>query len=387
MTNDNRVYFPAAWMRGGSSKGLFVKAADLPADPTIRDAWLLRAMGSPDPYGTQMDGLGGGTSSTSKVVVVDESAPEGCDLSYHFGAVAVGEQLIDWSGNCGNLTTAVAPFAIREGLIPVPWSEALEHVPVRLWMATQRRVIVARVPVQRGKVVETGEFRLDGVAFPGAEIALTFEDPAGEGSVLPTGRARETLVVAGLGEVEVSLVDAGNPTVFVGAGALGIEGTEPRAQLADNAHFLASCEAIRAVATVAMGLAETPEAATRKRPHAPKLAWVCSSRDYQASDGRQIRTEETDLIVRMVSMGQVHHAITGTGSVATAAAAVIPGTLVNGAVHGERLPGEVRIGHTAGVLCVTAEAEARAGRWCIRAVHLSRTARLLMVGDVPVPDP
>ena len=378
------VAIAATLMRGGTSKGLFFLPSDLPAEPMARDALLLRAIGSPDPYARHIDGLGGATSSTSKVVLVQRSARSGCDVDYLFGQVAIDQPLIDWSGSCGNLAAAVGPFALHAGL--VDGAPADGRATVRIWQANLGQRIVAHVPMQGGQVQEMGNFALDGVPFPAAEIRLDFLDPAGGGGLplLPTGHVRDTLDVLGLGPVEATLINAGNPTVIVHAAALGLAGAElPRALNADAA-LLARCEAVRAQAAVAMGLATTPEQATRERPATPKLALVAPPAGYVASDGRAVAAGQMDMLVRMVSMAQFHHALPGTGAIALAAAAALPGTLLAPwrPAHG----GGLRMGHPAG--CIETEAEAgqdAGGAWHIRRVSVSRSARRLMTGQVWVP--
>ncbi|MFL9823617.1 2-methylaconitate cis-trans isomerase PrpF [Rhodoplanes sp. SY1] len=375
---------PAVYMRGGTSKGVFFHARDLPADPAARDRILLRVTGSPDPYGKQIDGMGAATSSTSKVVLVSPSARPDCDVDYLFGQVAIDQPLIDWSGNCGNLTTAVGPFAISQGLVPAGPDGVRA---VRLWQANLGKRIVAHVPVQDGEVLEAGRFALDGVAFDAAEIRLEFMDPGGGAAgVLPTGRAVDTLEVPGLGPVRASLVDAGNPTVIVAAAALGVPAALAQAQANGDADFLARCEAVRAAGAVAMGLATTAAEATANRPATPKVALVGPPADYVASDGRRVAAADVDLVARMISMGKLHHALTGTGAVALAVAAALPGTLVadllGGVASADRM---VRLGHASGVLPVGAAASTRDGTVTVDKAVLSRTARRLMEGFVFVP--
>ena len=378
------VAIAATLMRGGTSKGLFFLRGDLPAEPAARDALLLRAIGSPDPYGRHIDGLGGASSSTSKVVLVQRSARPGCDVDYLFGQVAIDQPLIDWSGSCGNLAAAVGPFALHAGLVGGAPDDG--RATVRIWQANLGQRIVAHVPMRGGRVQEMGDFALDGVPFAAAEIRLDFLDPAGGGGLplLPTGHVRDTLDVPGLGPVEATLINAGNPTVIVPAAALALAGTElPRALNADAA-LLARCEAVRAQAAVAMGLAASAEQATRERPATPKLALVALPAGYVASDGRAVAAAALDVLVRMVSMAQFHHALPGTGAIALAAAAALPGTLLAPwrPVH----TGGLRMGHPSG--CIETEAEAgqdAGGAWQIRRVSVSRSARRLMTGQVWVP--
>lgn len=377
------IAIPATWMRGGTSKGLFLLAGDLPADAAARDALLLRAIGSPDPYARQIDGVGGATSSTSKVVLVQRSTQPGCDVDYLFGAVAIEQALIDWSGSCGNLAAAVGPFALQQGLVAAP---ADGVAPVRIWQANLGERIVAHVPLRGGRVLETGDFRLDGVAFPGAEIRLDFLDPAGgDRPLLPTGRARDVLAVPGLGPVAATLVNAGNPTAIVAASALGLAGFELPRALNPDAALLARCEAVRAAAAVAMGLAATAAQATLERPATPKLALVAAPAGYVASDGRTVDAAAIDLLVRMLSMGQFHHALPGTGAIALAAAAALPGTVVDGCRRARG--GALRMGHPSGRIVVEAEAvpDASPCGWRIARVSVSRSARRLMTGQVWVP--
>lgn len=380
------IRLPATWMRGGTSKGLFFDPADLPADPARRDALLLRALGSPDPYGTQMDGLGGATSSTSKVALVARSTRPGFDLDYRFGAVAVGEPVIDWSGNCGNLSAAVGVFALARGLIAPPPDGI---AAIRIWQANIAKTIVAHVPVRDGQAVESGGFRLAGVAFPGAEIVLDFLDPGGgETALLPTGRPTDLLDVPEFGSIRVSLIDAGNPTILARAADLGLTGRESRAEFNRDAALLARCEAIRARGAVAMGLAASPEEATARRPHTPKLAFLAPAQDYLASDGAPITAGEIDLTARILSMGTLHHAFTATGAVALAVAAVLPGTLAHELLGGRLASGaEVRIGHAAGVMAVGAAVARRDGEWRAEKVIMRRSARRLMEGWVLAPNP
>jgi len=368
-------------MRGGTSKGVFFHAPDLPADPAERDRLLLRVIGSPDPYGKQIDGLGGATSSTSKVAIVARSLRADCDVDYWFGAVAVGQPVIDWSGNCGNLSAAVGPFAIDSGLVAAP---ADGVATVRIWQANIGKQIVAHVPMAAGAVQEEGDFVLDGVVFPAAEIRLEFLDPASGAALFPTGRRVDQLDVPGVGVVEATLINAGNPTIFIAAATLGLRGTELQGEVNGNADLLARAEAIRAGAAVAMGLASSPQEATDLRPHTPKLAVIAKPATYSASDGRVVDGASIDLLARIFSMGQLHHAMTGTGAVALAAAAAIPGTLVH-QVAPSGADGRVCFGHPSGRLEVGAQAQEVHGQWQVRKVLMSRSARRIMEGWVRVP--
>lgn len=378
---------PALYMRGGTSKGVFFRDEDLPADAAQRDAVLLRVTGSPDPYGKQIDGMGGATSSTSKVVILRRSDHPGCDVDYLFGAVSIDSAVIDWSGSCGNLVAAVGPAAIHWGLLEAP-PEGL--ATVRIWQVNTRSHIVARVPMRNGTVQEEGDFLLDGISFPGAEIELQFPDPGGEGEgsasggLLPTGRPLDRLDIPGVGKLELTLINAGNPAVFVDAAALGLRGDESQEQVNGDAALLARCEAVRAHAAVAMGLAATAQEASTKRPATPKLAFVAPPRSYTAADGRPVGADSIDLNARILSMGRLHHAMTGTGAVALAAAAAIPGTVVRRCAQPDAA-GRLRFGHPSGSMTVGAEAALVDGRWTVTRVSMSRSARRLMEGVVLVP--
>ncbi|NRT55040.1 2-methylaconitate cis-trans isomerase PrpF [Sphaerotilus uruguayifluvii] len=377
---------PAVLMRGGTSKGVFFLAEDLPADPAERDRLLLRVIGSPDRYGRQIDGLGGATSSTSKVAIIAPPSRPDCDVDYLFGAVAVDRPVIDWSGNCGNLSAAVGPFAISSGQVAAP-ADGL--ATVRIWQANIGRRIVAQVPMLGGEVLETGDFELDGVTFPAAEIRLDFLDPGAgaDGRLLPDGRTLTRLDVPGLDPVEATLIDAGNPTIFVDAAALGLSGTELPAAVDARPDLLARAEALRAHGAVAMGLAASAAEASETRPHSPKLAFVAPPQPHRVADGRLLGPTEADLLVRIFSMGRLHHAMTGTGAVAIAAAAAVPGTVVS-RIAPLRADGRVRFGHPSGTLEVGARIARNAcGGWHIEAVSMSRSARRLMEGWVRVPPP
>jgi len=378
----------ATYMRGGSSKGVFFETTDVPADPARRDALLLRVIGSPDPYGKQTDGMGAATSSTSKVVLVSRSARADCDVDYLFGQVDIEQPRIDWTGNCGNLTTAVGPFAIARGLVDAP---ADGVAVVRIWQANIGKVIVAHVPMAGGTVQELGDFVLDGVAFPAAQVRLEFLAPGGDGSsaeesLLPTGRVVDVLTVEGVGTFDVTYINAGNPTIFLRASDLGLTGKELQPDVNGDAALLARIEAVRAAGAVAMGLATSAAQATASRPGTPKLAWVAPPADYVASSGKAVPAQALDLLVRIVSMGKLHHAITGTGAVAVGAAAAVEGSIVAQALRPGAEGQDVRMGHTSGVLAVGAKAEHQSERgWVIGQVSLSRSARRLMEGVVLVP--
>lgn len=386
----SQVGIRATYMRGGTSKGVFFALDDLPEAArqpgSARDALMLRVTGSPDPYGKQIDGMGGATSSTSKVVIVGRSAREDCDVDYLFGAVAIESPVVDWSGNCGNLTSAVGPFAIERGLTEAP-RDGL--ATVRIWQANIQKVIVAQVPMRDGEVLETGDFELDGVTFPSAEVKLEFLEPGADedgegGAMFPTGAMIDTIDVPGVGKVEATLINAGNPTIFVDAATLGLTGAELQPEVNGDAALLARCEAVRAHATVAMGLAKSAAEATEKRPHTPKLAFVAPPAGYVSSSGKQVGAQDMNLCARIFSMGKLHHAMTGTGAVAIAVAAAIPGTLV-ARVLGDGRHDEIRFGHPSGTLTVGAHASEREGTWTVNKALMSRSARRLMDGLVYVP--
>ena len=394
-----QIRIPATYLRGGTSKGVFFRLQDLPAAAqqpgAARDALLLRVTGSPDPYGKQIDGMGGATSSTSKAVIVSPSTRPGHDVDYLFGQVAIDSPFVDWSGNCGNLSAAVGPFAIASGLV-APGRIPHDGVcTVRIWQANIGKTIVAHVPVAGGQVQETGDFALDGVAFPAAEVLLEFLDPAdgggeGEGggsALFPTGQLVDTLDVPGVGRLQATLINAGIPTIFLNARDVGCTGTELQDAINGDAAALARFEAIRAWGAVKMGLIhDVAEAATRQ--HTPKLAFVAPPADYVASSGTAVRAADIDLLVRALSMGKLHHAMMGTAAVAIGAAAAVPGTLVHQAASGgprTAVPGSVRFGHPSGTLRVGAEAALVNGQWRVTKALMSRSARTLMEGWVRVP--
>jgi len=384
-----QLKIPAVYMRGGTSKGVFFIAADLPADLRERERILLRVIGSPDRYGKQTDGMGGATSSTSKIVILSQSNRDDCDIDYLFGQVAIDAPTIDWSGNCGNLTTAVGPFAISMGMMAAPRDG---EATVRIWQANIRKRIISRVPMKDGEVVELGGFELDGVAFPAAEVKLEFLDPAADegdgedagGAMFPTGNRIDLLDVPGVGKLEATLINAGNPTIFVDAARLGLKGTELQGDINGDKKILALAELVRSHGAVAMGLVKTPQEATEKRQHTPKLSFVARPSGYFASDGKKIAPESIDLLARIFSMGVLHHAMTGTGAVAIAAAAAIPGTVVS-RIAPVGADGRVKFGHPSGVLNVGAEAREENGQWAVTKVMMSRSARRLMEGWVRVP--
>ncbi|SFR99664.1 2-methylaconitate cis-trans isomerase [Mitsuaria sp. PDC51] len=389
---------PAVYLRGGTSKGVFFRLEDLPADcrrlGAARDRLLLRVVGSPDPYGKQIDGMGGATSSTSKVVIVSRSKRQGHDVDYLFGQVAIDRALVDWSGNCGNLSAAVGPFAIHSGLIDAAALPRDGRATIRIWQANIGKTIVAQVPMRDGQVQESGDFELDGVTFAAAEIELAFLNPGddagdtGEGGALfPTGQVADDLtlpeaLVPG-GRLRATLINAGIPTAFVEARALGYEGTELQDAINGDAAALARLEAIRAHAALRMGLIRTLEEA-KTRQHTPKLAFVAPPAAYRASSGKAVAAGDIDLLVRALSMGKLHHAMMGTAAVAIGTAAAIPGTLVCEAAGGAPRAA-LRFGHPSGTLRVGAEAVLDGGQWRVTRAVMSRSARILMEGAVRVP--
>ena len=384
-----QIRIPATYIRGGTSKGIFFNLAELPEfaqrPGPQRDALLLRVIGSPDPYGKQTDGMGGATSSTSKTVIVSPSAEGDHDVDYLFGQVSIDQPFVDWSGNCGNLSAAVGPFAISQGMLPADRIPENGFAEVSIWQANIRKTIVNRVPISDGQVQETGDFELDGVTFPAAEVAVDFMDPADdEGSAMfPTGNLVDTLEVPGVGALQATLINAGIPTIFLNAEALGYTGCELQDDINASAETLARFEVIRAYGAIQMGLiSDISEAAARQ--HTPKVAFVAPASRYTASSGKTVRREDIDLLVRALSMGKLHHAMMGTAAVAIGTAAAIPGTLVNTAAGGgER--NQVVFGHPSGTLKVGAEAALIDGQWQVSKASMSRSARVLMEGWVRIP--
>ena len=392
MSHAPQIAIPATYMRGGTSKGVFFRLQDLPVAAqtpgAARDALLLRVIGSPDPYGKQIDGMGGATSSTSKTVIVAKSVRPDHDVDYLFGQVSIDRPFVDWSGNCGNLSAAVGPFAISNGLVDASRVPRDGIAVVRIWQANIGKTIVAHVPVTNGAVQETGDFELDGVTFPAAEVQLEFMDPAAEeegtgGAMFPTGNLVDDLAVPGVGTLRVTMINAGIPTIFVNAEAIGYAGTELQDAINGDARALAMFETIRAHGALRMGLIKhVDEAATRQ--HTPKVAFVARPRDYVSSSGKRVAAADIDLLVRALSMGKLHHAMMGTAAVAIGTAAAIPGTLVNlAAGGGERTA--VRFGHPSGTLRVGAEAKRVGDEWTVTRASMSRSARVLMEGRVRVP--
>jgi probable AcnD-accessory protein PrpF len=393
MTHPAQLRIPATYLRGGTSKGVFFRLQDLPAAAQVpgpaRDRLLQRVIGSPDPYAKQTDGMGGATSSTSKCVILSPSSRPDHDVDYLYGQVAIEEDFVDWSGNCGNLSTAAGAFAIHAGYVDPARADANGICTVRIWQANIGKTILAHVPVADGAVVESGDFELDGVTFPAAEIVLEFLDPSDEGegegggALFPTGNLIDVLDVPGVGALPATLITAGIPTVFVNAQDIGFAGTELQPAVNGDKALLARLEDIRVAGALAMGLIRTAEeAATRQ--HTPKIAWVAPPQDYLSSAGKPIAAGDIDVNVRAMSMGKLHHAMMGTASVAIATAAAIPGTLVNQAAGGGARE-VVRFGHPSGTLRVGAQARQVDGQWTVTRAVMSRSARILMEGWVRVP--
>jgi probable AcnD-accessory protein PrpF len=378
----NQTAIPAVYMRGGTSKGVFFRADSLPADSDLRDKILLRIIGSPDPYGQQIDGMGGATSSTSKVIIAGPSSKPDCDIDYSFGQVSIDRPIIDWSGNCGNLTSAVGPFAIAQKMVNSP-QQGIATVRMRHKELDAR--IVAHIPMRNG-VVEDGDYELDGVTFPAAEIVVEFFEPANEmagGCLFPTGHSLDVLDVPGVGALQVTMINAGNPAVFVAAEQIGLRGDEMQKDINSNPALLSTLEAIRSHAAVRMGLAATTEEATAVRLHTPKICVLARPGRYTASNGKVVESSAINLNARIVSMGKLHHAMTGTGAIALAASSAIPGTIA------ERILGSpmtrITFGHPSGTMTAGAEVEARDGSWGLIKAVMSRSARRLMEGTVFVP--
>lgn len=385
-----QIKIPAVYYRGGTSKGIIFKRTDLPEAAQqpgeARDKILLRVLGSPDPYKQQIDGLGNASSSTSKALILDKSTQPDHDVDYLFGQVSIDKPFVDWSGNCGNMTAAVGAFAVSQGLVDADKIPENGICTVRIWQKNISKTIIAHVPMQNGEVLETGDFELDGVTFPAAEVQIEFIDPAdGEGSMFPTGNLVDELDIPGIGRLQATLINAGIPTVFVNAADIGYTGKELQADINSDADKLAFFETLRAYGALKMGLiADLSEAQTRQ--HTPKIAFVAPPQTYTASSGKTVDAQEIDLLVRALSMGKLHHAMMGTASVAIATAAAVPGTLVNLAAGGGDREA-VRFGHPSGTLRVGAAAELDGnGQWTAKKAVMSRSARVIMEGWVRVPD-
>ena len=386
-----QIKIPATYMRGGTSKGVFFNLKDLPEQAQVpgqaRDQLLLRVIGSPDPYGKQIDGMGAATSSTSKTVILSKSSQPEHDVDYLFGQVSIDKAFVDWSGNCGNLTAAVGSFAINNGMVDPSRIPENGLCTVRIWQANIGKTIIAHVPVTDGQVQETGDFELDGVTFPAAEVQIEFLNPADDGedggAMFPTGNVVDSLEVPGIGTFQATLINAGIPTVFLNAEEIGYQGTELQDAINNDVDALARFETIRAYGALKMGLIkDVSEAATRQ--HTPKVAFVSVPKAYVSSSGKEVNTTDVDLLVRALSMGKLHHAMMGTAAVAIGTAAAIPGTLVNLAAGGNEREA-VRFGHPSGTLRVGAQASQENGQWTVKKAIMSRSARVLMEGWVRVP--
>ncbi|MCU4352511.1 2-methylaconitate cis-trans isomerase PrpF [Acinetobacter ursingii] len=391
MSSQPQIKIPATYMRGGTSKGVFFKLDDLPESAQVagqaRDQLLLRVIGSPDPYGKQIDGMGGATSSTSKTVILSKSTQPEHDVDYLFGQVSIDQPFVDWSGNCGNLTAAVGSFAISHGLADPSRIPENGICTVRIWQKNIEKTIIAHVPITNGQVQETGDFELDGVTFPAAEVQIEFLDPADDGEeggdMFPTGNVVDTLDVPEVGSFQATFINAGIPTIFLNAHDLGYTGTELQDAINSDAQALTRFEKIRAYGAVQMGLiSDVSQAAARQ--HTPKIAFVAPASTYQSSSGKTVQAQDVDLLVRALSMGKLHHAMMGTAAVAIGTAAAIPGTLVNLAAGGGAREA-VRFGHPSGSLRVGAQAEQQGEKWVVKKAIMSRSARVLMEGWVRVP--
>jgi probable AcnD-accessory protein PrpF len=389
MSSQAQIRIPATYMRGGTSKGVFFNLQDLPAAVQVpgaaRDALLMRVIGSPDIYGKQIDGMGGATSSTSKVVILSPCTQPDHDVDYLFGQVSVDKAFIDWSGNCGNLSSAVGGFAISSGLVDASRIPDDGMAVVRIWQSNIQKTIIAHIPMVNGQVQETGDFQLDGVTFPAAEIKLEFINPsAADAAMFPTGNLVDQLLVPNVGNFEVTMINAGIPTIFLTAEALGYSGTELQTDINTDPMALTKLETIRAYGGVRMGLFKHIDEA-KTRQHTPKIAFVAPAKSYTSSSGSFVSAEKINLLVRAMSMGQLHHAMMGTAAVAIGTAAAIPNTLVNIAAGGQKLT-QVTFGHPSGTLTVGAEAHQDQGQWQATKVMMSRSARVLMEGRIRVPD-
>ena len=390
----NQIKVPATYIRGGTSKGVFFKLTDLPESAQVageaRDKLLMRIIGSPDPYSKQIDGMGGATSSTSKTVILSKSTHPDHDVDYLFGQVSIDTAFVDWSGNCGNLSAAVGSFAISSGLVDAARIPGNGTCTVRIWQANIGKTIIAHVPITNGQVQETGDFELDGVTFPAAEVELEFLDPAeegegdGGGAMFPTGNLVDDLEVPNIGTFKATLINAGIPTIFVNAADIGYTGTELQDAINNDTAALEKFETIRAYGAVKMGLIKDISEAA-KRQHTPKVAFVAPPTDYVSSSGKAVKATDIDLLVRALSMGKLHHAMMGTAAVAIGTAAAVTGTLVNIAAGGGE-KSAVRFGHPSGTLRVGAEAKLADGQWTVTKAIMSRSARTLMSGWVHVPE-
>ena len=398
-----QIKIPATYMRGGTSKGVFFNLTDLPECCQVpgesRDKLLLRVIGSPDPYGKQTDGMGGATSSTSKTVILAKSAQADHDVDYLFSQVAIDKAFVDWSGNCGNLTAAVGSFAIMSGLVSPDRIPENGVCIVRIWQKNIAKTIIAQVPITNGEVQETGDFELDGVTFPAAEVPVEFIAPVDPSEAMfPTGNVVDELAVPGVGTFTATMITAGIPTIFLNAADIGYSGIELQDAINNDEDALARFETIRAYGAIKMGLISHVEEA-KARQHTPKVAFVAPAQDYVTSSGKSVAASNIDLHVRALSMGKLHHAMMGTAAVAIGTAAAIPGTLVNLAacrtkanieptdesVTQNQVESSVTFGHPSGTLKVGAQAVEIDGKWTVNKVIMSRSARVLMEGWVRIP--
>lgn len=388
MSNLPQIKVPATYMRGGTSKGVFFNLDDLPESVrtagSARDNFLLRMIGSPDPYGKQTDGMGGATSSTSKTVILSKSTREDHDVDYLFGQVAIDKPFVDWSGNCGNLTAAVGAFAISNGLVDASKVPNNGIATIRIWQENIGKTIIAHIPITNGEVQETGDFELDGVTFPAAEVKVEFVNPVDSDEALfPTGNLIDVIDIPGVGQLDATLISAGIPTIFINAHAIGFDGCELQDDINNDDKILAMLETIRAHGALAMGLIDTIDEA-QSRQHTPKVAFVGKAKTYLASSGSSVSSDDIDIVVRAMSMGKLHHAMMGTAAVAIGTAAAIPGTIVNQAAGGKE-SNSICFGHPSGTLTVGAQANKNQGTWQVTNVSMSRSARVLMEGTVRVP--
>ncbi len=374
----------AVFMRGGTSKAVMLRAADLPAERELWAPIFLGVIGSPDPNGRQLDGMGGGISSLSKICVIGPPTRAGADVDYTFAQVSVKDASVDYSGNCGNMSSAVGPFAVDEGLVTASAADAAGEATVRIHNTNTRKLIVAHFPLDGGRAAVDGDFSLPGVAGTGAPVRLDFLEPggAGTGRLLPTGNPIDTLDANGMRGIEASMVDAANPCVFVAADALGASGVEMPDELEANGALLRRLEAIRIAASLRMGIAKTAEAAARI-PSIPKVAMVAPAREARTLAGERLAAEHADVTVRMISIGQPHRAVPLTGAMSLAVASRIEGTVVNRIARPAASPGDpVRIAQPSGLTVVGAMVRRENNEWFAESATVYRTARRLMEGWV-----
>lgn len=376
--------YRCAVYRGGTSKGVFFHENDLPPDPAARARILLAAFGSPD--SRQIDGLGGATSQTSKAMLIAVSGRQDADVESTFGQVDISRPLVDWGGNCGNMTAAIGPFAVDEGLI-----RAVEPATtVRIYNTNTRKIIVATVPTAEGRAQAEGDFRIPGAPFPGARIDLEFTEPGGSmtGRLLPTGKPTDILTLADGRRIAVSIVDAANPVVFADAAELGLAGSELPLELEARTNVMATLEEIRGVAAEMLQIVRDRREAKAVSPGVPKVAYVAPPREYATTSGAVLPAGSMDLQGRFLSMGTAHRSYPVTGAICTAAAAVVKGTLVHAASRAtlkEGVPAVVRIGNPFGVMDAKVRWDVQAGATRILGATVGRTARRIMEGYVYVP--